>query len=311
MNQFLNINYREVLLTILLLICVSFSDVSGNSFSKDSIVESAPEKFNYFITGINYGSNAPFFGRAYGRKNPFVSADLIFKSKPGIWMSASAFNYFNETKLKELDLSAGWDFKLFVFDATVSYAKYFFSTDMGLVKATTTNLADAYLSLDWNILYSTLGGGFIFGNNSDFFLALGNSRYFQIDSLAKRANYLSFEPKMVLVAGTQTFSSTYQETNFYTYDYSTYSGTTTTNQPKGTGSLPPGTSPSGITSETTSSSKSFNILNIEFAIPVTYNYKKVSFEVNPRYCIPLNLIEGDPSKPVFIINAGIYFTFKN
>lgn len=275
-----------------------------------------------FLTiGSSYGSNTTFFGRSAATPMPYLSTDIAFKSKVGLWLSASALKVLpSETPVDNIDLGAGFDLEWSErIGSSISYSKFFFNDGTTLVKSSTSNMIDLYMSFDLTHIFTSVGGGYIFGNEAtgDLFLSLTNSRYFQFDSIFKSKHSLALEPGFSIIAGTQTFSNTYITTIAPVTSpiptdpvpaptptpgrpgTSTGSTTTTT------------TTTTSTTEENTTSSTVFSILNYEISFPVTFLIGNFAIENSFRYTIPVNLIEGDLSEPKFIYGLSLYYTIKS
>jgi len=271
----------------------------GNDLLQDSVdrlnqSDSTGKKNRTLFLGLTYGSNSSFLGRYQAEILPYHLAEISYKSKTGLWLSLFAYDINNSlTFVDEVDMMAGWNIDLSKrVDASVFYTRYFFTESTELIKASVANTATAALGLDWSYLYSKITGHYIFGDADDFFIVFDNSRYFEFPEIFQKEDYLSLEPKLSIIAGTQTFVDTHY-----------------VNQ--GTPLARPGRGnpvQSGAPYSTVESSQTtFSILSYEFILPVAYNIGKFSFEVSGRYSIPVNLLEGDKSVPQFFFTGGVVY----
>jgi hypothetical protein len=272
----------------------------------DSSSHPAEEATSTWTLGASYSNNSSFLGRNQPTRLPFLSSDLTYKSKRGIWVSAMVYQILDTPAfIDEVDLMAGWDFQVTKrLDGSLSYSRFFFSPESPLLKAATANSFSAQAGLDWQYVYSRLNFSYIFGGTSDLFLILDNSRYFQIDQVLHPEGYLSVEPKVSIIAGTQTFVETHIETRKST------PAPAPASRP---GGGKPGSAAGGggaTTNPSYSSTTSFNVLNYEVSAPVTYTFKNLSLDVALRYSIPVNLLEGDASKPRFFCTTSLYYTIR-
>jgi hypothetical protein len=301
---------QAVISLILLTLIVPSSYCSGRSLtSKDSILpdavkvlsDSTLKKTRAVFFGATYGNNSSFLGRYQSEVLPYYSLDVTYKSKTGLWLSLLAYDIYNSTTLvDEVDVMAGWSMDLSKrLDASVFYTRYFFTESSELIKASVANTATASLGLDCGFLYSKLSGHYIFGGARDFFLVIDNSRYFEFPKLFSKNDYLSLDPKISIISGTQTFVDTHYVNR----------GTPLFDSPGGGPSPPRGkpSSGSGTVSTAESLQTTFNILSYEFSVPIAYNIGQFSFEVNGRYTIPVNLLEGDSSVPQFFFTGGVVY----
>jgi hypothetical protein len=261
--------------------------------------DSTTKKARTLFFGLTYGSNSSYLGRYQADVLPYYLADISYKSKTGLWLSLLAYDINNSlTFVDEVDVMAGWNIDLSKrVDASVFYTRYFFTESAELIKAAVANTASGSLGLDWSYLYTKITGHYIFGGTHDFFLVLDNSRYIEFPKIFRKDDYLSLEPKISIITGTQTFVDTHYINQ----------GTPLVTRP---GNGPPGGSPgTGGTpsSPVESSQTTFNILSYEFILPVAYNTGRFSFEINGRYSIPVNLLEGDTSAPQFFFTGGVLY----
>ncbi|WP_303310905.1 hypothetical protein [Hymenobacter sp. BT730] len=250
----------------------------------------AVAKQRSFTVGVGAYTNSTFFGRSQTEKFPYWTTELTYKAPSGAWVSALNYDLFSTTTLRdETDLSVGWD-KDFTqrLDGSLSYSHFFFSPNSPLLKSAVSNSLDGYVGLDWGFLYTRLNADYVFGEAQDFFLVLDNSRYFEIDNVLMTKGILSFEPRVSVMAGTQSFVTTSIEQQL---------------NRKGKG-RPGGT---GTTSNSTSTR--FSLLNYELRVPVTYSLGKVSVEAAWRYLRPVHTLADDTSRPLSIFSGGVYVTF--
>jgi hypothetical protein len=276
----------------------SFSD--GDNLLQDSAEtlipsDSTRKKNRAIFLGLTYGSNSSFLGRYQMEILPYYLAEISYKSKTGLWLSLFGYNINNSlTVVDEVDVMAGWNVDLSKrVDASVFYTRYFFTESTELIKASVANTATASLGLDWSYIYSKMTCHYIFGDTHDFFLVIDNSRYIEFPETFHKGDYLSMEPKISIITGTQTFVDTHYINQ----------GAPLVRPPgrggQGSGGAP---SPTARSSQTT-----FNILSYEFILPLAYNTGKFSFELNGRYSIPVNLLEGDTSAPQFFFTGGVVY----
>jgi len=269
---------------------------SQNSIEPEVEQDSTRKKTRNLFLGLNYGSNSSFLGRYQAEILPYYMTDISYKSKTGFWLSLFAFDINNSlTFVDEVDVMGGWNVDLSKrVDASFFYTRYFFTESTELIKESVANTATASLGLDWSYVYTKITGHYIFGGAHDFFLVFDNSRYIEFPDLFRKDNYLSFEPKISIIAGTQTFVDTH-----YINQGSPLPRPPGRGNPRGGGGTP--------TSTVESSRTTFNVLSYEFICPVAYNIGKFSFELNGRYSIPVNLLEGDTSTPQFFFTGGVVY----
>ncbi|MBD2769537.1 hypothetical protein IC235_16740 [Hymenobacter sp. BT664] len=257
-----------------------------------------------FTAALSYSSNSSFFGRSQTTRYPYMAGELTYKSRFGVWGSVMSYDLFDTSSLvDETDLSMGWDGDLSrTVDASLSYSRFLFAANSPLIKSSVNNSVDAYVGWDWQYVYSRLNASYLFGERSDVFLTLDNSRNFEINRVFTPDGYLSIVPRLSLTAGTQRFieTSMEQQTRRGNGKTKTSNGNGNGNgnghgngNGNGNGS---GTS-TGSTIVTTTSSTRFQILTYELRLPVTYSLGVISAQVAWRYFIPVNLLPDDDSRP--------------
>jgi hypothetical protein len=276
-----------------------------DSLKASGTSDSTARKTRTVFFGLTYGNNSSFLGRYQTELLPYYSADISYKSKTGLWLSLVAYDVYNSaTFADEVDVMTGWSTNLSKrIDASVYYTRYFFTESTELIKASVANTASASLGLDWNFLYSKLSGHYIFGGAHDFFVVIDNSKYIEFPYIFHKNDYLSLDPRLSIISGTQTFVDSYYIDRGTPLISPTGSGPSA-----GRGNAPSsGTSTSSVESVQTT----FNILSYELSLPVAYNTGKFSFEITGRYSIPVNLLEGDTSVPQFFFTGGVVFFFSS
>jgi hypothetical protein len=295
--------FSPILISLALVFYLSFSTfgkhydfstelISGTEEKNDSTTSSK----NYLSLGLNYGNNSTFFGRDGELKIPFSSLDLTYLSGSGFYLSGSFF-HMNQTGalVDGFDATAGYLFDITSrIDGSVNYSKFFFnsSTVGTLLQNSTSNLASGHLGLDWGYLYSKVSYMQLFGTSRDFFFILSNSRYFYIDKLFGKNDYISFEPRFSVVGGSRNFILNYltQEAEF-------------------NGTPFPPVFDNGSPTSPSEEAKRFKVVNYELRLPITYTIKKFSIEAAYIFTAPLSLMEGETSKPQSLINISTYFVF--
>ncbi|MBC6608469.1 hypothetical protein H8B13_16705 [Hymenobacter sp. BT188] len=265
---------------------------TGGATVAPAIDNNAPRRGSITAT-LSAGNNSSFFGRTQTERYPYAAAELIYKSRFGVWGSAVSYNLFSTSSfVDETDLSVGWDVDLTKkIDASISYSRFLFAANSPLVKSSVNNSLDGYLGWDWGYVYSRLNTSYVFGESSDLFLILDNSRYFEIDKVL--GGYIAIEPRLSATIGTQRFAQT----------------SLVQQRQRGNGGPPAGRGP-GTGSPTTETSETtrFRLLNYELRLPVTYARGKVSVQAAWRYTVPVNLVPDDVSVARSYLTASVSLT---
>jgi hypothetical protein len=257
-----------------------------------------------FTPEIGYGSNSVFFGRSGPERLPFFSAGLTYSFNSSLWFSINNNTILSNTQgINFQDLSVGYSKELSSrITGSLSFTHSMFKEESLLLQSASTNIADAFVGVDFGYIYTSVGFMTVFGATNDYFLVLSNSRYFAIDSVFSKKDVVSIEPSFGIIAGTQNFASAYSENILDAYYQ-------TNPTPLGPGK-PGGGKPGGTTTTTTKSASDFNVLAYEFNLPLTYTINNFAVELNWKYIIPSNVLEGDPSRNLSVWTASMYYTLR-
>ncbi len=225
--------------------------------------------------GISYGSDASFFGRTGPVKYPFLNTDVIYNTKSGVFVYGSAYKVLGSTPtIDETDLGAGYLYRLSSkFSGNVSYTRFIFDRNALIIKSASSNDINLNNSYDWKILKSTVTMDYLFGESSDFFVTISNSKYFETNwSIFDDKDYLSFNPAINIILGTQNFVQKYSMNHPGRLDDDI---------------IGPPINPENYAGR----NSEFNVLNYSFKIPIAYNRPHYTFEFSYKYSIPVN-VEG-------------------
>lgn len=246
--------------------------------------------------GVNYGSDFQFFGRTGPITYPFLSTDGIYNFKSGFFVYGSAVKVLGYNPLvDELDLGAGYMFKyLKNVSGTISYTRFIFNKDAAdVIKSASSNDINFKNSFDWKIAKSSLTFDYLFGDANDYFITLNTSKYIETSwSIFDDQDYLTFNPGISAIFGTQNFVGKYSANNKnkLDIDYSVNTGTLL---------IPP----------TKYNNGRFNALNYSFKIPVAYNRPHYTLEASWKYSIPVD-VEGElKNRHEVFFNLTFYYVF--
>lgn len=252
---------------------------------------------NTLTLSTTYGNNASFFGRANEIKYPYLTTDITFTQKSGLWLYGAASKVFNSSPaVDEVDLSAGYDHKFSKkFKSSISYTRFIFSNQSEILKSSASNDINLTNSLKWQLLKTTLAADYLFGTSNDFFLSFKNSKNFETKGrIFDNKDYLSFEPSATIILGTQDFVTTYVEEHPL--------------QPNGK-RLKKALNPPVYSAPITRYNKKFQTLNYNFKLPIAYNRPHYSLESAWKYSIPVNTQSGATNKPQSFFTLNFYYIF--
>lgn len=241
--------------------------------------------------GVNYGSDALFFGRTSPVKYPFVTGDIIYNSKPGFFAYGSILKVIGYTPVDEVDVGGGYFYKFSKkFSGAVSYTRFIFNKDANVIKSASSNDINLKNSYDWHFLKTSVITDYLFGKSNDFFVTVTNSKYIETNwSIFDDKDYLSFNPSFNFITGTQNFVQRYsldhqsqqQIDNIYI--------------------------PTDLSSARYN--RRFKMLNYSFKVPIAYNRPHYTFEASWRYSIPVNVEGALENRKESFFNLTFYYLF--
>lgn len=242
--------------------------------------------------GVSYGSDASFFGRTGPVKYPYFTADAIYNTKNGFFVYGSVWKVKgSEPTFDELDLGGGYLFTPSkTYSASVSYTRFFFNRYAEIIKSASSNDINVKNSVDFKLFKTSVVVDALFGESHDFFITWSNSKYFETSwSIFDDKDYLSFNPAVNIIVGTQNFVQKYS-LNHQSDDYT-----------------PPLVDPNDPKFARRNSE--LNMLNYSFKLPIAYNRPHYTLEAAWKYSIPVN-VEGQlhNHKETFF-NLTFYYVF--
>jgi hypothetical protein len=224
--------------------------------------------------GVSYGSDALFFGRTGPIKYPFFTGDAIYNSKSGIFVYGSVLKVLGYAPVDEVDVGGGYFYKFSKsFSGAASYTRFIFNKYANVIKSASSNDINLKNAYDWHIAKSSVMLDYLFGKSNDFFVTVSQAKYIETNwSVFDDQDYLSFNPSVNFIMGTQNFVQR------YSLDHS--------NQHLSAPILP-----SANELLNARRNRQFNMLNYSFKVPVAYNRPHYTLEASWRYSIPVN-VEG-------------------
>lgn len=246
--------------------------------------------------GVNYGSDIQFFGRTGPIKYPYASADAIYNFKSGFFVYGSAVQVFGYMPIvDEIDMGAGYLFRYSnKSTGTLSYTHFFFSNDAPpVIISASSNDIDFKNSFDLNFVKPSVTFDYLFGQANDYFVTLNLSKYIETSwGVFDDKDYLSFDPGVSMISGTQNFVGRYSSENSSQLYFNNYI--------PGLRVFPPF---HGY------DNGRFNILNYSFKLPIAYNRPHYTFEASLKYSIPLNVEGVLKNRHELFFNMTFYYLF--
>jgi hypothetical protein len=241
--------------------------------------------------GINYGSDALFFGRTGPVKYPFVTGDLIYNTKQGFFAYGSILKVLGYTPIDEVDLGGGYFYKFSKdFSGAASYTRFIFNKDANVIKSASSNDVNLKNSYDWHFVKTSVIMDYLFGKSNDFFVTVTNSKYIETSwSIFDDKDYLSFNPSFNFITGTQNFVQRYSLDHRFKDDIDNIYVHNDPNSAR--------------------YNRKFKMLNYSFKLPIAYNRPHYTFEASWRYSIPVNVEGALENRKESFFNFTFYYLF--
>jgi len=307
--------FSGLLLLLLPLNAVAQGDTAQASTEKD---------MHSLYTGTGYGSNMIYLGSTISRDLPFGYGALSYIIGGELSLTGSAFYLpgLEKSAPSFYSASIGYshDFNSW-FDISAGVYRYMVKPELTDTLFSNFNYADFTLGIDWRILYTELSYGAFVMREPPAYLQVKNSRYFETPSFFKGKATFSFGPYANLLFGDLTTASIMEGTELVTTTQTlvtpvTLPGSTGSGMGQGPGSgQGQGSTGSGTTTTTTTTttevpttttvySDKFDLIEMEFGLPVSFNLPFMSLEADVSYVLPMY------SDPLYPGPKGFVFMFS-
>ncbi|MBW4890648.1 hypothetical protein KXQ82_13010 [Mucilaginibacter sp. HMF5004] len=247
--------------------------------------------------GVNYGTNASFFGRTSPVTYPYLTTDVIYNTKFGLFVYGSAWKVIGSPPaFDEFDVGGGYNYKLNNdIKGTISYTHFSFNDKAQIIKSASSNDINFKNSFDWHLLKTSITADYLFGKSNDFFLSIGHSHYFESNfNIFDEKDYITFEPSFNMIFGTQNFVEYFSNQHGF-FDYKE-----DPNKPHGIQPLP---------NDYSVKNTQFNPLNYNFRFPLAYNRPHYTVEAAYKYSIPVNVQGSLFNANTSFFNLTFYYLF--
>jgi hypothetical protein len=346
MRRIANIS-KPVILILFIFLCSSDilaqnkAGISGSASDTTSSVSEADRHALY--TGAGYGSNMIYLGSTISQDQPYSYGNITYGFRNKLYASVSALNLSRFDPLAAFYIG-GLSFS-HVFNSwlDISGGVYRYQVDKTLYDTLFNSFtyADATLGIDWKLIYTKISYGSIISKEPQGYLQINNSRYFQTPEFFNKKANISFDPYVNLLFGTlltsEIINGTSDVTTVQQYitpwsSGSNGSGTSSSGNGSGYGSTggygngsqtnpeheqeSPADSGNSTTVTTTTTTlptttisfkKSFNLIQIEFGLPVSFNTDLFTIEAEPSYVIPAYTDTYLPSPKGFVFTLSCTF----
>jgi hypothetical protein len=241
-------------------------------------------------TGAGFGTNFIYLGSTISYSRPYYFTSLTYGFRNKLYVSASAchidridpFAAFYSLSASYIHVVNSW------FDISAEAAGY--KTPESLQETLFNDFAFVNLTtgFDWKLLYTKLSFIALLSQENRGYIQVRNSHYFETPEFFKGKATVSFDPNINVLFGRMVNIETI------------------------TGIKKTGNAPLFVqlkrnwTTTTETYSYFFGLMQAEFSIPVTFNYRKFSLEAEPLYILPAYSETEFPAPKGFSLNITAY-----
>lgn len=293
--------------SLLFLIVFSVNPIFAQD--KSEITKSSKNsEASYFSINLSFISDAVYLGRKDSITAPYLNPSITYHNKSGFYAIGS-FSYLTKSDQSRIDLflgTIGYDFTSKNLSGDFSITKYFFNTDSYNVISEVDAGITASLKYDFDPLYLSASSTYFIntGSNSDIFLSAEIGHDFVTST-----KDFQISPSIGAYFGSQNFYEEYYINNRF--------GSDRTGSGSGSGQGTGGTTPTTTTTVVMQESEKFDLMAIEFSLPIWYINKPFIISFLPVLVIPQNpatltvdsVVYEEDLETTFYWMAGISYRF--
>lgn len=297
--------------TFLLFLSVSFSSFVLHAQNNDS----TPSHAASLKINAGYLSNGVYLGRSDTAAISSVIPGLTYTLKSGFFFSGSV-NYVPSRQFNKLDggsLETGYTYDHKDLSIGIVLSKYFSSfSSTEIISAINASLGAELTYNFFNTVSPSvkinyaLGKG---GGGSDFIFNGGLSHEFAIKKIFNLHDQLSITPSIQLNAGTQNFYSSYfirkSKSDKIRKNYKnshSAKGSAKSGIPVSAVVVTPGTG-----TQVNINQRKFQILDYEYALPLSYSFHHFTLEMNPIYAVAVHKFIDAGTQTTNVANSSIFY----
>ena len=274
-------SYKYKLSSLLLILICNYTVFGQNT--SDSVEQSQMEDPSYVSIAVNFMNDAVYLGRKDSISAPYLYPSITYFNKTGLYATGS-FSFLTKSNESRIDLflgTIGYEINSKKFSGDISFTKYFFNTDSYNVISEVEADLTGTLGYDFDVFNLNLSLTNFFNENStsDIFLSSEISHDF-----VSTDRKFQISPTMGIFLGSQNFYKEYYVYNRFGSERSTGSGQ---GSGQGTGSTadPIETTTTTVVLE---ESEKFDLMAVEFSIPIWYMAKPFTVSFLPVLVVPQN-----------------------
>lgn len=278
--------------------------------SASTAVSDTGKTHHTLYSAAGYGSNMIYLGSTISQDQPYSFAALAYGYKSSIFLTVSAFHLANHDPYVAFysgSLNYSHTFNSW-FDISLSTSRYQITPSLRETLFNNFFYSDLTLGIDWKLLYSKLSAGWLYTGESSMYYQFRNSRFFKTPSFFKNKAFISFDPYVNILFGTLSTIKTSTDTiTTVTYPFYKRNGGAGNGYGNGNGTgTSTGSTTNSQTVTSTTLSKKFGILEIDFGIPVSFNTDRFTLEIEPGYVFPMYNETYFPGTKGFLFMVSCY-----
>jgi hypothetical protein len=317
---------KTIICFILLFLIFTDEDLSAftdTESGKDTVTTTVKGSKHALYPLAGVGSNMVYLGSTFSGNQPFTYSGLAYGFNNEFFLSASSFHLsgvkpffaFHNLSVSYAHVFNSW--------LDLSLGAYRYQVDKTLTDSLFNSFfySDIVIGIDWKLLYSKFSFGGFLAKDPQTYFQIKNSRYFKTPDFFNGKAYISFDPYVNLLFGNlitteisngySTITTTQQYNNPWTSSGKT--GNSSTGHGTGysggygAGAGSTTTTTTSIPNYTVSYKKEFNIMQVEFGLPVAFNINSITIEAEAGYVLPAYKSLEFPGPEGFIFLLSGFF----
>jgi len=332
--------HRRLQISLLVLLFLP----AGSFAQSDTTASGVKTEKQALFAGTGYGSNMIYLGSTISQNQPYLYGAAAYSLFEKVYFCGGAFYLPNLSKPAPAFYSAALTFNQDIFkwlDLSAGISRYMVKPELTDTLFGSFNYADMAIGVDWKLIYTQVSLGVFVMSKPPAYMQIKNSRYFETPGFFRNKATVSLQPYVNLLFGTMGTTQTFEgsqiisTTQTYTTPVTVTTGTGTgagsgsgsgsgAGSGSGQGQGPGSGSSAGTTTTTTTTtttettttevptyntvySETFNMLELEFGLPVSFNLDFMSVEAEFSYVLPMYSDPAYPSPKGFILSLSAFF----
>lgn len=283
---------------VMVLLCVEVMGQGGaknNAMDRDTSSTGSEGSPHSLFAGAGYGSNMIWLGSTISKSRPYGYGALTYGFNNEFYASFSSvhlsgvnpFFSFNIGSLNYNHVFNSW------FDIAAGLYRYQVAPSLRSTLFSNFTYSDLTMGFDWRLLYSKFTAGVLFSDENQVYFQFRNSRYFKTPDFLRGKVSISFDPYINMLFGTLIKTRTFSEISVIR-----------STLPRKWGRY------HSITTTSTSYSKEFGLMEVDFGLPVDLNTDLVTVEAEAGYLLPVHKDPDFPgSKGLLFMLSGFFRIF--